>query len=303
LKPQSAVLSNAKDFAQFITFIVREGKEEAALLAIKDLSAIIEDVNKNNPKAQISSTLAFSNAIWSRLFTLERPKDLVSFTDMQQDERHFPATNGDILLFLKSMRMDLNFQIARLVAARMHGIASVIEDIQGFDYRDGRDMIDFVDGTENPESDKRADAIVVSDEDPKFIGGTYITAQRYVHDLKKWNQLQIAIQEQVIGRTKADDIELADEHKPVFAHVNKAKATDSNGDEISMYRQNMPYGNSIENGTYFLGFARSPEVINIALRKMIYADENGFYDRLLDYTKPVTGVIYFAPSIDWLDAL
>ncbi len=300
MKPQGAVLSNGKPFAQFVTLVVYKGKEQEVCSAIRDILKIIRDIEQGDPRAQISTALGFSYSLWPRLFKEQRPKDLVPFTEMQEASRHFPATKGDILLFLKSMRMDLNFQVARLVAARMDGIAKVIEDIQGFDYLDGRDMVDFVDGTENPADEKRAQAVLVADEDPQFSGGAYITTQRYIHDLQQWNKLKTQAQEKIIGRSKADDIELSDDEKPAYAHVNKGKATDGQGKEIPMYRQNMPYGNSMENGTYFIGFAKSPEVINIALRKMVYADENGFYDRLLDYTKPVTGVIYFAPSMDWL---
>ncbi len=303
MKPQGAVLSNKKPFAQFVTLVVHEGKEQEVYAAIRDVLKIIGDIEESTPQAQITTALGFSHAVWPRLFKEQRPKELVSFTEMQEASRHFPATKGDILLLLKSVRIDLNFQIARLIAARMEGIARVIEDIQGFDYLDDRDMVDFVDGTENPEDEKRAQAVLVADEDPQYSGGAYITTQRYIHDLQKWNKLKTQAQEKIIGRTKADDIEFSNDDKPAYAHVNKGKATDEQGNEIPMFRQNMPYGNSMENGTYFIGLAKSPEVINIALRKMVFADENGFYDRLLDYTKPVTGVIYFAPSIDWLASL
>ncbi|RJG39482.1 Dyp-type peroxidase [Motilimonas pumila] len=302
MHPQSAVLSDGKPFADFVTFTLDNGADftefSQRVAAIKQL---IEQVKQQDPECDLTWLMAFSDHGWPLLFTHEKPDQLVPFTEMEEAERHFPATAGDILLVIKSTRMDLNFQIAKGAAQILAGIATVIEDVQGYSYLKNRDMIDFVDGTENPVQEARNSAVLISEGD--YQAGCYITVQRYVHNLVKWNKLAVPQQEKVIGRSKQDDIEMSKAEKPAYAHVNKGKSTDDQGKEIPMYRQNMPYGNAMEHGAYFIGFAKSPEVVNIALRKMIYADEQGHYDKLLDYTKAKTGVIFFAPPQSFIDNL
>jgi putative iron-dependent peroxidase len=294
---QSGVLSDSRPFAQFITFGINDGDSAAqrAKSCLPQLWQLLQEAEQGHAQVGLLTTVGFSRNCWQRLFSAPMPKSLVDFTPLADGGRSFPATEGDILIFLKSTRMDVNFRIGRSLATLLAGCARVVEDVQGFKYREDRDMIDFVDGTENPVDDARAQAVLVGDEDPAWSDGSYITTQRYVHDLAQWNQLTVADQEAVIGRSKEDNIEFSAADREPYAHINKGKATAADGSEIPMYRQNMPYGNSIENGTYFIGFAKSPEVIDSALRKMIIADSQGQYDHLLDYTRALTGVIYFAP--------
>lgn len=302
---QNAILTDGRPFADFITLSLRDeaDQEEKFLPLLKQLPNLIATVNNADPTCQIEWLVAFSDPAWGKLFQQEKPLALVPFTEMEQANRHFPATAGDIFIYVKSERMDLNFRIAKGVADLFAPIAKVVEDTQGYQYLGDRDMIDFVDGTENPVDQGRSDAVLIGNEDPNYRGGSYITLQRYVHDLNKWNDLAVSQQEQVIGRSKEDNVEFSGAKKAPFAHINKGKATDEQGKEIPMYRQNMPYGNAIEHGSVFIGFAKSPEVINIAMRKMIFADEQGHYDHLLNYTRAVTGCIFFVPPADFLNRL
>ena len=96
-----------------------------------------------------------------------------------------------------------------------------------------------------------------------------------------------------------DNIELDDDVKPVWAHNAKSKVEIDNV-EIKMLRQNRPWGNAQEHGTFFVGFSSSPEIIKISLSQMIYADEEGHYDRLLDFVDAKTGGLYFMPSKPFL---
>jgi putative iron-dependent peroxidase len=294
---QSGVLSDSRPFAQFITLRISDGGTAArqAKSCLPQLWRLLQEAELGHAQVGLRTTIGFSRNGWQRLFSAPMPKSLVDFTPLADDGRSFPVTDGDILIFLKSTRMDVNFRIGRSLAMLLTSCARVVEDVQGFKYREDRDLIDFVDGTENPVDDARAQAVLVGSEDPAWSDGSYITTQRYVHDLVKWNQLTVQDQEAVVGRSKEDNIEFSAADRQPYAHINKGKATAADGSEIPMYRQNMPYGNSIENGTYFIGFAKSPEVIDSALRKMIIADSQGQYDHLLDYTRAVTGVIYFAP--------
>ncbi len=148
-------------------------------------------------------------------------------------------------------------------------------------------MIDFVDGTENPIGEERMQAVLIGDEQSIYQGGSYLTVQRYVDLQSSWDAQTTEYQEQVIGRTKMDNIELDDNAKPAWAHIAKSKV-EKNGEEIAMYRQNRAFGNAIEHGTMFIGFANTSEVLITSLEQMIFADENGNYDRLLEFVKDKT---------------
>ena len=133
--------------------------------------------------------------------------------------------------------------------------------MHGFRYFDDRDLTGFVDGTENPLDQDAVDATIVGDEDPSFVGGSYVLVQKYVHDLVTWDALATEEQERIIGRTKLADIELDDGVKPTNAH-NALTVIEEGGEEIDILRHNMPFGTaSGESGTYFIGYARSPHVL------------------------------------------
>lgn len=176
----------------------------------------------------------------------------------------------------------------------------MIEDIQGFKYLDSRDMIDFVDGTENPKNEARMKAVLVADDIEIHQGGSYLTVQRYIDRQGLWDKQSTEYQEQVIGRTKLDDIEFEDDVKPVWAHTNKSKVVVEDK-EIKMLRQNRPYGNAMEHGTMFIGLTASPVTMSTSLQQMVFADSNGHYDRLLDFVEAKTGTNYFIVSQTLLD--
>ena len=178
----------------------------------------------------------------------------------------------------------------------------MVDETHGFAYLDSRDLIGFVDGTENPSGDERLAFTVVGDEDPAHAGGSYVTVQRYVTDFAAWQALSTEAQEGVIGRTKADDVELDDEHSPPSAHKERAKIV-RDGAEQKILRHNRAFGSSRESGTYFIAYARDLSVTEGMLERMFIADAEGVYDRLLDFSRPVTGVNFFAPAQDVLEAL
>ena len=172
----------------------------------------------------------------------------------------------------------------------------------GFRYFDYRDLLGFVDGTENPRGAAAADAVVVGDEDADFSGGSYVIIQKYLHDLGAWNALSTEAQERIIGRTKLSDIELDDSVKPTSAHSALTTIVE-NGKEIKILRDNMPFGRPGhgEFGTYFIGYSRSPRTIEQMLENMFIGRPPGNYDRLLDFSQAVTGNLFFVPSATFLE--
>ncbi|MBV7317211.1 Dyp-type peroxidase [Shewanella sp. NIFS-20-20] len=301
---QAGVLTNPTTHAEYMTFVINPSNQGVACtnigIALAKLDVITKSINQKDLDASLSISIGFSALAWPLLFPqIPMPAQLQAFTPMQDGPRVFPATEGDIFVMIKSNRMDLNFQAAKLVMRDLASFTTLIEDIQGYKYLDNRDMIDFVDGTENPTGDERVEAVLVQEDIDLHQGGSYLTVQRYVDHLDKWEAQHTEYQEQVIGRTKMDNVELDDDVKPAWAHNAKSKV-EIDDVEIKMLRQNRPWGNAKEHGTFFLGFASTPEIINTSLKQMIYADAQGDYDRLLDFVDAKTGGIYFMPSMTFL---
>jgi putative iron-dependent peroxidase len=198
--------------------------------------------------------------------------------------------------------MDLCFELATQIMSRCGGAISVVDEVHGFSYFDERDLLGFVDGTENPVNQGAIDATIIGEEDAAFAGGSYVIVQKYLHDLTKWNALPVEAQERIIGRTKLSDIELDDAVKPTSAH-NALTSIEEDGQQLEILRDNMPFGNVGKGafGTYFIGYARSPKRIEQMLENMFVGKPPGNYDRLLDFSRAVTGTLFFVPSATFLE--
>jgi putative iron-dependent peroxidase len=198
--------------------------------------------------------------------------------------------------------MDLCFELATQIMDRIGSVASVADEVHGFRYFEDRDVLGFVDGTENPRGDSASEAAIVGNEDPAFAGGSYVIVQKYLHNMNAWNALSTEAQERIIGRKKLSDIELSDAEKPASAH-NALTVIEENGREVKILRDNMPFGRPGhgEFGTYFIGYSRTPRITETMLQNMFVGNPPGNYDRLLDFSTAVTGSLFFVPSATFLD--
>jgi putative iron-dependent peroxidase len=253
-------------------------------------------------EAGLSCVLAFGSKAWDVLFGTPRPAELHPFREIRGGHRHAVATPGDLLFHIRAKRFDLCFELATQIMARIGDVVSPADEVHGFRYFDDRDLIGFVDGTENPTGQTAIDAVIVGEEDPEFAGGSYVVVQKYLHDLPRWNALSTEAQERIIGRTKLSDIELDDSVKPSSAHSALTTIIED-GKEIKILRDNMPFGRTAQGefGTYFIGYSRSPRTIEQMLENMFIGRPPGNYDRLLDFSRAVTGNLFFAPSVTFLE--
>jgi putative iron-dependent peroxidase len=269
-----------------------------------DLGAIQHAVGFRDLEGGLSCVMAFGSEAWDRLFGSKRPMELHSFREIRAGSHHAPATPGDILFHIRARRMDLCFELARRIMERLGDAVSPADEVQGFTYFDQRDLLGFVDGSENPAGEEAAEFALVGEEDPDFAGGSYVVVQKYLHDLAGWNALSTETQEAVIGRTKATDIELDDAVRPTRSHVSLNTIVEG-GQEVKILRANMVFGaaGSGEFGTYFIGYSRSPRTIEQMLENMFVGRPPGNYDRILDFSRAVTGNLFFAPSASFLDNL
>ena len=300
-----AVDSRLTRAAIFLVVTIGAGeKPEAAVRSLcAILSSLVRGVGFRAADGGLSCIMGIGSDAWDRLFGAPRPGELHPFREIR-GVHHAPSTPGDLLFHIRAARMDLCFEMAAQIVKRLAGVASVTDEVHGFRYFDDRDLLGFVDGTENPVEQTAVDATVIGPEDPAFAGGSYVIVQKYLHDLGKWNAIPVEQQEKIVGREKLSDIELDEAAKPSFAH-NVLTNIEENGEQLQILRDNMPFGDvgKGEFGTYFIGYARSPDRIERMLDNMFIGLPPGNYDRLLDVSKAVTGSLYFVPSADFLDAV
>ncbi len=300
-QPVAASLTRA---AIFLVVNLNPGAENRVALRsfCADLSGLLRAVEFRDLEGQLSCVMGFGSEAWDHLFERPRPAELHPFREIRAGARHAVATPGDLLFHIRAKRMDLCFELATQLMARIGKAVSPVDEVHGFRYFDDRDLIGFVDGTENPRGAAAVDAVLIGEEDAAFAGGSYVIVQKYLHDLDAWNALSTEAQERIIGRTKLADIELNDSVKPTSAH-NALTTIVEDGKEVKILRDNMPFGRPTESefGTYFIGYSRSPRTIEQMLQNMFVGRPPGNYDRLLDFSRAVTGNLFFVPSATFLD--
>jgi porphyrinogen peroxidase len=300
-QPVLAPLTRA---AIFLVVTVKPEAESYATLRsfCGDLSGIIRAVEFRDIEAGLTCIAAFGSDAWDRLFGTPRPSELHPFREFRAGNRYAPATPGDVLFHIRAQRIDICFELATEIMDRIGEAVSLADEVQGFRYFEDRDLIGFVDGTENPRGALALESALVGEEDAPFAGGSYVLVQKYLHDMKAWNALSTEAQEGIIGRRKLTDIELEDGVKPTSAH-SALTVIEENGKEVKILRDNMPFGQPGrgEFGTYFIGYCRTPRITEQMLENMVVGRPPGTYDRLLDFSRAVTGGLFFAPSATFLD--
>jgi len=290
--------------AVFLVVCVRQQQDAYALVRsfCADVAGLIRAVEFRDVEGGLTCVVGFGSDVWDKLFGAPRPAELHPFQEIVSGGRHAVATPGDILFHIRAKRADLCFELETQIMDRIGDAVSVSDEVQGFRYFEDRDVLGFVDGTENPRGNAAAEAAIVGDEDPAFAGGSYVIVQKYLHNIKMWNALPTEAQERIIGRKKLSDIELSDVEKPPSAH-NALTVIEENGKEIKILRDNMPFGRPGygEFGTYFIGYSRTPRITETMLQNMFVGNPPGNYDRLLDFSTAVTGSLFYVPSATFLD--
>lgn len=297
------VLTPLTEAALFLVLVIRDGGEDAVRELVPDVAGLRRSVGFRAPDGDLSIVVGFGSDAWDRLFGGPRPAELHPFRELRGPRHHAPSTPGDVLFHIRARRMDLCFELATHVRRRLGDAAEIVDETVGFRYFDQRDLMGFVDGTENPAGAAAIEAAAIGDEDPDFTGGSYVIVQKYLHDLDAWNALPVEAQEHVVGRTKLSDLELPDDVKPPNSHVALNTIKDEDGTERQIVRDNMPFGSIAagEFGTYFIGYAKTPSVTEQMLVNMFLGRPPGVTDRILDFSTAVTGSLFFVPSADFLD--
>ncbi len=306
--PQS-VTAHAGENVIIIVYKIKDPDE--AKDTIKDFcgnfSAFIRSILNRYPNAEFSCTMGFGANIWNYYFSeIGTPKELVEFKEIKGNKFTAVSTEGDLIFHIRSNSMGICHEFASVIDLKLGDVVVSVDETHGFRYMNGRAIIGFADGTENPAVDMNPfDFAAIGDEDPTFKGGSYLFVQKYIHDMNAWNSLPVEEQEKVIGRHKFNDVELTDEEKPINAHNKVTNIEDEDGNELKIIRTNIPFANTSTHqyGTYFMGYARSFATTRKMLENMFIGDPIDNTDRLLDFSLAVTGTLFFMPSFDILDQI
>jgi porphyrinogen peroxidase len=303
--PQAIVVPLTRDTIFLVLTIAQSADGRSRVRSLcADLSKLLRAVGFRDQDAKLTCVMGIGSEAWDRFFGSPRPAALHPFREIRSGTRHAVSTPGDLLFHIRAERYDLCFEIATLIMAELGDVVSSADEVHGFRYFDARDLLGFVDGTENPVGDVAVDAVLIGDEEPAFASGSYVIVQKYLHDLAAWNATAVETQEKIIGRTKLSDVELDDSVKPTSAH-NALNTIVEDGKEVKILRENMVFGTAGQGefGTYFIGYARSPRPIEQMLENMFVGRPPGNYDHILDFSRAVTGSLFFVPSLTFLDSV
>ncbi|MGP9694596.1 Dyp-type peroxidase [Brachybacterium sp. AOP25-B2-12] len=304
--PTQQVIAPPARAAMFLTLTVPPGSERAVRAVLAGASDLAKSVAFRNPRTDLVVTIGLGAEYWDRCIDLPRPRDLHPLPEFRGPVHTAPSTPGDVLVHLRAPHMDMCFEYAWLLTQQLGAHATVVDEVHGFSYYDERDLLGFVDGTANPiGDDAAASALVQPDRDAQYAGSSYVVVQKYLHDMEAWQSLSVEAQERVIGRYKLNDVEIPDALKATDSHVAMTTIVDEQGVEHDILRDNLPFGEigSAEFGTYFIGYAGNPLVTEQMLHNMFIGRPEGTHDRILDFSTPVTGALFFVPTLGFLDGI
>ncbi len=292
--PQPGIFAQGTRSHYHLEFDVRPGATDA------EITAALAGLREPSVTAGGSNiVVGFGPDLWRRLRPDDAPDDLRPFRAIQGSGRGAPATQHDIWVWSHGTGEDMELDVARGIAAALAPVATLELEQAGFVYRDSRDLTGFIDGTENPPVEEAHDVAIIPDGQTGE-GGAHVIAMRWVHDLKAFHAQSVDDQEATIGRTKPDSVEL--DGKPDTAHISRV-VIEEDGEELEIYRRSVPYGRVGELGLYFIAFSADPSRYTKMLANMFGTSGDNLHDRLTDFTTPVSGSFFFAPSLDALDGI
>jgi putative iron-dependent peroxidase len=238
----------------------------------------------------VNLVAGFRPELWREVVPEDAPAEVEGFNAdlVGLDGYRMPATQHDAVLWLSGSAYDVVFDTARAAIAALGAVASVAEEATSWPYRHDRDLTGFIDGSENPTLIDAPEIAVIPDGSPG-AGGSILLLQKWSHDATAWESLPVAGQEDVIGRTKDESIELDD--MPPSSHVARTDQAEFG----KIFRRNMPYGTVIDHGTMFVGFSAEQQRLTRMLESMAGLTD-GVRDALTSYSRPLTGAYYFVPS-------
>lgn len=300
---QSVILPLPSNHARFIVLNLKNLSIDAFKEQLNALFSTRDRLMTQHPEAEIKTSVAFGPALWTQLYS-QTPTGFKQLEPIQ-GSFNMPVVPADVLIHIASARADLCFAMSQSFFDGIQDQVEVLDERVCFRYLDGRDLTGFIDGTENPQfPDDRDEVALLGEEAGIFAEGSFVFAQRYVHNLESWKRLKVDAQENVIGRTKLESIELDDDVKPDNAHIARTVVEDDAGEELEILRHSLPYGDGQgEQGLFFIAYTKDLTRIDKMLVRMFGTSGDGIHDRLLHFVTPVDGAYFFAPNEDILEEI
>ena len=293
-EPQAGIFVEGSTSHFFLEYKLIEGVSAAQLKDVLAKAVVLSD-------AGVNRVWSFGSDCWRSIAPAACPADLKPFTAIGEGKRVAPATQQGIFLWLHGDNHSANFDAAMAATTALASVAVLQLEKIGFLYKDSRDLSGFIDGTENPKGRGQQLVALIPEGEPG-AGGSYVMSQQWVHNLASFHALSQSEQEGVIGRTKPDSIELEDELMPENSHVSRSDVK-IDGVAQKLYRRSGPYGGVLEHGLYFLAFSCDIRRFDRILQSMFGVSGDGIYDHLTDFSTPVSGNYWFAPSAAELSAI
>ncbi len=296
--PQFGIFAQGTIAHAFIEFDLRPDVDMALV------AASLQQLRQPTVSAGgVNLVVGFGGDLWNALAPEHVPAGLAPFQPIAHVGGHrVPADQHDLWLWINGNSRDVVFEHTRAAAAAVAGVAMVAAETVAFVHRDSRDLTGFIDGTANPEL-LDAPAVALVPDGLPGAGGSHVLTMRWIHNLDAFEALPVADQERVFGRTKPNSHELEGEAKPATAHIARVEIEDEQGEERPIWRRSVPYGTLAEHGLYFLAFSADRTRYDVMLARMLGLSADGLHDRLMDFSRPVSGAFYFAPSLTLLAAL
>ena len=298
---QSVILPLPSDHARFIVLRLKDLTVPELKEKIEDLLDTRDRLITQHPNAEIKTAIAFGPELWAKLYA-QSPEGFKPL-DPIQGAFEMPAVPADVLIHIASQRSDICFTLSQAFFDGIQDKVEVLDERVCFRYFDGRDLTGFIDGTENPQfPDDRAETALLAEDTGIFADGSFVFAQRYIHDLDKWKRLKVDAQENVMGRSKLESIEMDDDVKPENAHIARVVIEDDKGEEMEILRHSLPYGDGKgEQGLFFIAYTKNLAIIDNMLEHMFGTTGDDIHDRLLHFVTAVDGAYFFAPSEELLE--
>lgn len=300
---QSVILPLPSNHARFIVLNLKNLSIDGLKEQLNALLSTRDRLITQHPDAEIKTSIAFGPELWAKLYhTIPE-----GFKQLEPIQGAFemPVVPADILIHIASARTDICFALSQSFFDGIQNQVEILDERVCFRYLDGRDLTGFIDGTENPQfPDDRAETALLGEDAGIFADGSFVFAQRYAHNLDKWKRLKVDAQENVIGRSKLESIEMDDDVKPKDAHIARVVIEDDKGEELEILRHSLPYGDGKgEQGLFFIAYTKNLTIIDNMLEHMFGTSGDGVHDRLLHFVTPIDGAYFFAPNEEVLEKI
>ncbi|MGI5308022.1 Dyp-type peroxidase [Rheinheimera sp. WS51] len=298
-REQLGICTEANLHGSYLLLNALEGHERQIRHKLARVPALIERLSDHFSEAMLTSVIAIGSNFWDSLYPDSRPIGLAPFPSLQHTDIELAEAPIDLFIQVRSDRQDVNYIACQQLLQLLESHVEIQDTWQGFRYLDGRNLTGFVDVPNPPKGRlKRQVALVDQQQQPLFAAGSYVFVQQVIFDLKIWQHLTLAEQEQVMGIDKVTGKVLADERQIEVSHWALTEQTDTNS---LVLRQNMPFAQLKQQGNIEVSYAACAEVLVNALTRRLGGNAAGASDQLLDYSQFACSAAFFAPSISFLE--